>query len=65
MSEGSHLYRWRFGDMQFDEARLELRVSGLPVDVEQNRCKSLPSCYDTRAKSSPRKNCSRRCGRDG
>ncbi|WP_370299491.1 winged helix-turn-helix domain-containing protein [Abyssibacter sp.] len=35
MSEGSHLYRWRFGDMQFDEARLELRVSGLPVDVEQ------------------------------
>jgi len=35
MSEGNQLYRWRFGDMQFDEARLELRVSGLPVDVEQ------------------------------
>ena len=35
MSESSHLYRWRFGDMQFDEARLELRVSGLAVDVEQ------------------------------
>lgn len=30
-----HLYRWRFGSIEFDEARFELRVSGLPVDVEQ------------------------------
>lgn len=29
------LYRWRFGAAEFDEARLELRVAGLAVDVEQ------------------------------
>ncbi len=29
-----HLYRWRFDAVEFDEARLELRVSGLPVEIE-------------------------------
>ncbi|MCR6662799.1 MAG: winged helix-turn-helix domain-containing protein [Luteimonas sp.] len=28
------LYRWRFGAVEFDEARYELRVSGLPVEIE-------------------------------
>lgn len=28
------LYRWRFGAVEFDEARHELRVSGLPVEIE-------------------------------
>jgi eukaryotic-like serine/threonine-protein kinase len=28
------LYRWRFGAVEFDEARNELRVAGLPVEVE-------------------------------
>jgi eukaryotic-like serine/threonine-protein kinase len=28
-------YRWRFGRVEFDEARLELRVGGQPVEVEQ------------------------------
>ncbi|HLT43588.1 MAG TPA: winged helix-turn-helix domain-containing protein [Luteimonas sp.] len=28
------VYRWRFGAVEFDEARHELRVSGLPVEVE-------------------------------
>lgn len=28
------LFRWRFGAVEFDEARRELRVAGLPVDVE-------------------------------
>lgn len=28
------LYRWRFGNVEFDEARRELRVSGLAVDME-------------------------------
>lgn len=28
------LYRWRFGTVEFDEARHELRVSGLPVEIE-------------------------------
>ena len=32
---GPSLYRWRFGAAEFDEARLELRVAGLAVDVEQ------------------------------
>lgn len=32
---GSALYRWRFGEVEFDEARRELRVAGLPVDIEQ------------------------------
>ncbi|HRO27390.1 MAG TPA: winged helix-turn-helix domain-containing protein [Luteimonas sp.] len=27
-------YRWRFGSIEFDEARFELRISGLPVDIE-------------------------------
>ena len=31
---GSALYRWRFGEVEFDEARRELRVAGLPVDAE-------------------------------
>ncbi|MEC9358917.1 MAG: tetratricopeptide repeat protein [Pseudomonadota bacterium] len=35
MSSGPNLYRWRFGTTEFDEARLELRVGGLSVDVEQ------------------------------
>lgn len=28
------VYRWRFGAVEFDEARHELRVSGLPVEAE-------------------------------
>lgn len=28
------LFRWRFGAVEFDEARHELRVAGLPVDME-------------------------------
>ena len=27
-------YRWRFGTVEFDEARRELRVAGLAVDIE-------------------------------
>ena len=27
-------YTYRFGSAEFDEARFELRVAGLPVDVE-------------------------------
>ena len=27
-------YRWRFGAVEYDEARRELRVAGLPVDME-------------------------------
>ncbi len=30
----TRLYRWRFGAVEFDEARHELRVSGLPVEIE-------------------------------
>ncbi|MGQ0618497.1 MAG: winged helix-turn-helix domain-containing protein [Panacagrimonas sp.] len=29
------LYRYRFGDAEFDEARLELRLRGLVVELEQ------------------------------
>ena len=29
-----HLYRWRFGAVEFDEARHELRVAGLAVEIE-------------------------------
>ena len=29
------VYRYRFGSAEFDEARFELRVSGLPVDVQR------------------------------
>ncbi|HKQ14827.1 MAG TPA: winged helix-turn-helix domain-containing protein, partial [Steroidobacteraceae bacterium] len=29
------LYRYRFGSAEFDEARFELRVSGLPVDIQR------------------------------
>jgi eukaryotic-like serine/threonine-protein kinase len=28
------LYRWRFGPAEFDEARYELRIGGLPVELE-------------------------------
>lgn len=30
----TRLYRWRFGAAEFDEARFELRVGGLPVEME-------------------------------
>ena len=30
----ARLYRWRFGTVEFDEARHELRVAGLAVDIE-------------------------------
>ncbi|WP_334178543.1 winged helix-turn-helix domain-containing protein [Pseudoxanthomonas sp.] len=30
----ARLYRWRFGAVEFDEARHELRVAGLAVDIE-------------------------------
>ena len=29
----ARLYRWRFGTVEFDEARHELRVAGLAVDI--------------------------------
>jgi DNA-binding winged helix-turn-helix (wHTH) protein/tetratricopeptide (TPR) repeat protein len=32
---GRALYSYRFGTAEFDEARFELRVAGLPVDVER------------------------------
>jgi DNA-binding winged helix-turn-helix (wHTH) protein len=32
---GAPLYRYRFGSAEFDEARFDLRVGGLRVDVEQ------------------------------
>lgn len=32
---GASQYRYRFGTAEFDEARLDLRVGGLRVDVEQ------------------------------
>ena len=28
------LYRWRFGTVEYDEARRELRIAGLPVEIE-------------------------------
>lgn len=31
---GHALYRWRFGEVEFDEARRELRVAGLPMEME-------------------------------
>lgn len=34
-SRGRALYSYRFGTAEFDEARFELRVAGLPVDVER------------------------------
>ncbi|MCD9029845.1 winged helix-turn-helix domain-containing protein [Luteimonas sp. BDR2-5] len=30
----TRLYRWRFGAVEFDEARYELRLAGLPVEIE-------------------------------
>lgn len=33
-SSDVRLYRWRFGTVEFDEARHELRVAGLAVDIE-------------------------------
>jgi len=32
--QGSTLYRWRFDDVEFDESRRELRIAGLPVELE-------------------------------
>ena len=37
------LFRYRFGSAEFDEARFELRVSGLPVDVQRKPLEIL-SC---------------------
>ena len=37
------LYGYRFGTAEFDEARFELRVAGLPVDVE-NRALEVLAC---------------------
>ena len=34
-STSASLFRYRFGTAEFDEARFELRVSGLPVDVQR------------------------------
>lgn len=33
-SSDARLYRWRFGSVEFDEVRHELRVAGLAVDIE-------------------------------
>ena len=35
------LYRYRFGTAEFDEARFELRVSGLPVDIQRKPLEML------------------------
>jgi len=37
------LFRYRFGTAEFDEARFELRVSGLPVDIQRKPLEIL-SC---------------------
>lgn len=37
------LYGYRFGTAEFDEARFELRVAGLPVDIE-NRALEVLAC---------------------
>lgn len=34
MDRSRPLYRWRFGPAEFDEARHELRLGGLPVELE-------------------------------
>lgn len=34
LQRDARLYRWRFGGVEFDEARHELRVAGLAVDIE-------------------------------
>ncbi len=34
MERSRPLYRWRFGPAEFDEARHELRLGGLPVELE-------------------------------
>lgn len=34
MPNRGSLFRWRFGNVEFDEARRELRISGLPVEME-------------------------------
>jgi len=34
MPRDTRLYRWRFGAVEFDEARYELRLAGLPVEIE-------------------------------
>jgi eukaryotic-like serine/threonine-protein kinase len=34
MDRSRPLYRWRFGPAEYDEARLELRLGGLPVELE-------------------------------
>jgi non-specific serine/threonine protein kinase len=39
--EGTPLYRYRFGDVVFNEARMELRVGGLVPDVEPAPLKIL------------------------
>ncbi|MBL8299890.1 MAG: winged helix-turn-helix domain-containing protein [Rhodanobacteraceae bacterium] len=36
-----HSYSYRFGSAEFDEARFELRVAGLPVDVERRALEVL------------------------
>lgn len=40
-SRDEGLYRWRFGDAEFDEARHELRVGGLPVEAEHKPLRVL------------------------
>jgi serine/threonine protein kinase len=42
------LFRYRFGTAEFDEARFELRVSGLPVDIQRKPLEIL-SCLLTHA----------------
>jgi eukaryotic-like serine/threonine-protein kinase len=39
--EQKRSYSYRFGSAEFDEARFELRVSGLPVDVERKALEVL------------------------
>jgi non-specific serine/threonine protein kinase len=34
LDEGRVLYRYRFGDVEFDESRFELRVAGLSVEAQ-------------------------------
>ena len=42
-AKSAPLFRYRFGTAEFDEARFELRVSGLPVDIQRKPLEILSS----------------------
>ena len=49
---------WTFAGREFDEARLELRVNGKPVELELNPSNFSFSCWTILAKSLLRISCS-------